>query len=188
MPRRSGASRIPDRKQETVKSLTRKLGDSRALILADFRGMTVKEITILRRELLKLEGELHVVKNRLLLKAVSGKPDELAKLCEGPVVALFGKGDPFGLLRILFEFVKQNEKPMVKGGVLEKEFFGSAALAQIAKLPSREVLLSQVASGILSPLSQFAYVLNGLIQKLVILLSEIQKLEGAKVPSSEGGV
>ena len=175
MAKRQGAARVLPEKEQFVKSLTEKLSRSRALILTDYRGMSVKEITEFRKRIRPHKGEYNVVKNRLFLRGLKEGNDKVQPYSEGPLALLTAEGDPYSVLKILYKFVKDTEKPKVKAGFLDKDFFEEGDLKKLSRLPSREELLAKVASGAQAPLAGFVFILNGFLQGFVNALNELKK-------------
>ncbi len=169
----------PD-KSEEVAALKARLDRSEAVILTDFRGLTVGEITILRSRLRSTGAEYRVVKNRLLRIAadavgIKGLEHEL----EGPTAAAFVRGDPVPAARAIQEFIRQYRKLAIKGGILAGAVIDDARARGLADLPDRAELLARVVGGIAAPLGGLAGVLSGLPRKLVRALDQIQKQRAA---------
>lgn len=170
-----GATQVKPEKVEFVKAIEEKLGRTRALILTDYRGMTVKEITEFRKSIRKEKGAYQVVKNRLFLRGLHAGKENVEPISDGPLAVLTAEGDPYNVLKLLYKFVKEIEKPVVKGGFLDNNFFGEGDLKKLSRLPSREELLAMVAGGALAPLSGCVGVLQGVLRKFVYALAEVQK-------------
>ncbi len=163
-------------KVSEVASIEERLKKSNAVILTDFRGLTVGELTALRARLREAGGEYRVVKNRLFgIAARAAGIDELGACIEGPTAAAFVDEDPGAVARILLEFTRQTRKLAVKGGILSGSVIDGAGARSLADLPTRPVLLARVAGGVAAPLSGLGGVLKGLPRALVIALEEIRK-------------
>ncbi len=163
-------------KVSEVASLEERLKKSNAVILTDFRGLTVGELTALRARLREAGGEYRVVKNRLFgIAARAAGIDELGACIEGPTAAAFVDEDPGAVARILLEFTRQTRKLAVKGGILSGSVIDGAGARSLADLPTRPVLLARVVGGVAAPLSGLGGVLKGLPRALVIALEEIRK-------------
>lgn len=167
-------------KIEEVAQLKTRLDSSEAVILTDFRGLTVGEITELRGRLRKLGAEYRVVKNRLLrIAAGAAGIVGLENQLEGPTAVTFISGDPVPAARVIQEFSRQSRKLTIKGGILAGAVIDDARTRVLADLPSRTQLLSQVVGGIAAPLSGLAGVLSGLPRKLVRALDQIREQRAA---------
>jgi large subunit ribosomal protein L10 len=149
-------------KEQLVNDLRDKLQGAKSLYYTDFTGLNVKRMTELRRRL-KREGiDYVVIKNTLALRAVneSGLVGERLK---GPTGLVLG-ADPVAAAKVLTDFAKENEqKPAVKGGLLEGKAIDPAQVKQLASLPSREQMLADLGAGLQSPMAAFVGALNGLL-------------------------
>jgi len=149
-------------KEQLVAELSGKLNNAQSLYYTDFTGLNVKRMTELRRRLKKAGVEYVVIKNTLALRAVneSGLVGETLK---GPTGLVVGK-DPVSAARVLTEFAKEFEdKPTVKGGLLQGKKIDNAQLKRLASLPSREQMLADLGAGMQSPMAAFVGALNGLL-------------------------
>ncbi len=153
-------------KEQLVTELRDKLTAAQSLYYTDFTGLNVKRMTELRRRLKKAGVEYVVIKNTLALRAVneSGLTGEPLK---GPTGLVVGK-DPVAAARILTEFAKEfEEKPAVKGGLLQGKKIDNAQLKRLASLPSREQMLADLGAGMQAPMAAFVGALNGLLYMFV---------------------
>jgi len=148
-------------KEQLVTELRDKLKSAQSLYYTDFTGLNVKRMTELRRRLKRVGVDYVVIKNTLALRAVneSGLVGETLK---GPTGLVVGK-DPVAAARILTEFAKEFEdKPSMKGGLLQGKAINNAQVKRMASLPSREQMLADLAAGMQSPMAAFVGALNGL--------------------------
>lgn len=149
-------------KEVLVTELSDKMKSAKALYYTDFTGLNVKRMTELRRRLRKAGVEYVVVKNTLALRAVN-ESGLTADRLRGPTGVVIGP-DPVAAAKILADFAKEFEqKPAVKGGMLEGKSLDSAQIARLATLPSREQMLADLGAGLQSPMSAFVGALNGLL-------------------------
>src|SRR5215208_4350215 len=166
-------------RQELVNELSQKIKGAQALYYTDFTGLNVKRMTDLRRRLRKAGVEYVVIKNTLALRAVneSGLVGERLK---GPTGLVFG-ADPVAAAKVLTDFAKENEqKPTVKGGLLEGKTVDAAQVKQLASLPSREQMLADLGAGLQSPMAAFVGALNGLLYMFAGALDALKsQREGA---------
>ncbi len=150
-------------------------------ILTDYRGLTVQEMTGLRRVLRQSGVDYKVVKNTLARLAVqrTGR-EELVGLFSGPVAIAFSDSDITVLAKLLAEHIKASKMSLaVKGGFIGDRLLTPEELKAIATLPPREVLLAKVVGGIQSPIYALVRCLNAPIQGMVgILQGRIRQLEG----------
>jgi large subunit ribosomal protein L10 len=166
-------------KEQLVSELKDKLTNAQSLYYTDFTGLNVKRMTELRRRLKRAGIEYVVIKNTLALRAVneSGLVGETLK---GPTGLVVGK-DPVSAAKVLTEFAKEFEdKPSVKGGLLQGKKIDNAQLKRLASLPSREQMLADLGAGMQSPMAAFAGALSGLLYMFVGALDALKtQREGA---------
>ncbi len=152
--------------------------------LVDFRGMKVVDATDLRRQIHKSQASLKVVKNTLALLATKGSPMEvLSDYFIGPTAIAYTSADPVSLAKILNTVSKENPNLIIKAGYLDGSLIEAKRIGDIANLPSKQTLQGQVVGLLASPLRRLVWVLNGTIQKFLVVLSEIQRNR----PESSGG-
>src|SRR6266550_3340391 len=147
-------------KEQLVTELRDKLTASQSLYYTDFTGLNVKRMTELRRRLKRAGVDYVVIKNTLALRAVN-ESGLVGTPLKGPTGLVVGK-DPVAA-RVLTEFAKEFEdKPAMKGGMLQGKAIDNAQLKRMASLPSREQMLADLAAGMQSPMAAFAGALSGL--------------------------
>jgi large subunit ribosomal protein L10 len=169
-----------DEKKQIVAELEQKLKSAKAAILADYRGIKVGDATDLRRTCRDAGVEYKVVKNTLTQIAAENVGfSELNELLAGPIAIAFGYEDPVAPAKVLMDFAKKNKKLEIKGGLIEGQVVGPAQIKNLADLPSREVLLSQVLRGFNGPLTNLCSVLQGPMRKLVYALQAVQEQKEA---------
>src|SRR3990167_6731698 len=170
---KKSASRI--KKEESVEALAEKLSRSQAVLLADYRGLNVAKSTELKKKLKENQAEMLIAKNTLLsLAAKKAGYDVPETELTGPTAAIFAYGDQITPLKDVAASIKAYELPKIKIGFLDKQLFAAEKLLELARLPSREVLLSQVVSSLNSPLYGLASVLNANLRNLVYALAQIK--------------
>ena len=163
-------------KTAEVEQLEAKLRAAGGVILTDFRGLTVGEITTLRGKLREAGVEYRVVKNTLFaLAAKSIGVQGLEAYLAGPTAAAFVGRDPVAAAKIIQEFIRQTRKLTIKGSVISGQAYNQARTKALADLPSREQLVAQVVGGIAAPLSGLAGTLSALPRKLVYALEQIRQ-------------
>jgi large subunit ribosomal protein L10 len=166
-------------KEQLVTELTEKLKGAKALYYTDFTGLNVKRMTDLRRRLRRAGVEYVVIKNTLALRAVNESGLAGTRL-KGPTGLVISR-DPVSGAKVLSDFAKENDqKPGIKGGLLDGKAIGVDQVKQLASLPSREQMLAQLAGGLQSPLAGFVGALNGLLYMFAGALDALRtQREGA---------
>src|SRR2546423_15624004 len=149
-------------KEQLVADLSGKLSNAQSLYYTDFTGLNVKRMTELRRRLKRAGVEYVVIKNTLALRAVN-ESGLVGETLQGPTGLVVGS-DPVSAARVLTEFAKEFEdKPTLKGGLLQGKAIDNAQLRRMASLPSREQMLADLGAGMQSPMAAFVGALNGLL-------------------------
>lgn len=148
------------RKVESVSEIKDRFSRASSVILADYRGLTVKELQELRGKLRETGAELRVYKNTLTQIAMRelAMPD-LGDLLDGPTAFLFAFGDPVAPAKALVDYTKEHKALEVKGGFIERSVTDAAGVKALAALPSREELIAKLAGSLAMPLGGFARVL-----------------------------
>ena len=149
-------------KEQLVIELKQKLESATALYYTDFTGLNVKRMTELRRRLRKANVEYVVIKNTLALRAVN-ESGLVADRLRGPTGLVVAR-DPITAAKLLQDFAKENDqKPKVKGGMLEGRSLAVEQVKKLASMPSREQMLADLGAGLQSPLAAFVGALNGML-------------------------
>jgi large subunit ribosomal protein L10 len=149
-------------KEQLVTELTTKIKGAKALYYTDFTGLNVKRMTDLRRRLKKAGIEYVVIKNTLALRAVNDSGLVGTRL-KGPTGLIVSR-DPVSAAKLLTDFAKENEqKPTVKGGMLEGVAIDEAQVKKLASMPSREQMLAELGASMQAPMAAFVGALNGLL-------------------------
>lgn len=150
-------------KESLVAEIREKLEGTAGIILADYRGLSVKEIQQLRRDLRDAGAETKVYKNSLAMIAVdeAGLPAELKEMLVGPSVFVFAGEDPVAPAKAMTNFAKLHEALEIKGGLVEGSIVDAKGMAAVAALPSREELVAKMLGTMLNPMSSLVRVLNG---------------------------
>ncbi len=166
------------RNTDQYQQISQAVNEASAVYLFDYRGIQANQFNLLRREIVKQGGQIKVVKNTLLKRALTLSSTSIHlddELLTQSTAALFATEDPITPLKAIIKFTKENEKGAIKTGIYQGQVLSQAKIDQLANLPSREVLVGQLVGLMISPLQRLANALNGNTQKLVIALSEIQK-------------
>jgi large subunit ribosomal protein L10 len=166
-------------KEQLVTELKDKIQGASAVYYTDFSGLNVKRMTELRRRLRRAGVEYVVIKNTLALRAVNESGLAGSRL-RGPTGIVVGK-DPVAAAKVLSDFAKENEqKPEVKGGLLDGRAIQPAQVQQLASIPPREQLLADLGAGFMSPMAAFAGAMNGLLYMFAGALDALKtQREGA---------
>jgi large subunit ribosomal protein L10 len=164
-------------KEAIVKDLADKLNKIKAVVFADYTGLSVAKITDLRRKLKAQDGELKVAKKTLIDLAFkkAGIKNVDTKKMAGQVAVVFGYQDEVAPAKVIHDFAKKEEKLKILGGILESRFIDAMSVANLAKLPSRQELLAKAVGSIAAPISGMVNVLQGNLRGLVQVLSQIKK-------------
>ena len=148
-------------KQPVIEEIAGQIKDAQAVVLVDYRGLTVEEDTKLRKELREAGVTYKVYKNTMIRFAAKGTEFEaLEANLEGPTALAVSKEDATAPARILAQFAKTADKLELKGGVVEGTYYDQKGIQVIATIPSREELLGKLLGSIQSPIANLARVLN----------------------------
>lgn len=148
-------------KVAVVAEVREKLGSAQAALLADYRGLTVKDFSALRQSLAAVGATVGIYKNTLVRFAARDLGlGDLEPLLTGPTAITFVEGDAAAAAKALRDFARTNPLLVVKGGLLGTKVVDAGAAKALADLPSREVLLSQIAGLLQAPLQQMANLLE----------------------------
>lgn len=166
-------------KKAAVEELKNELTASTAAIAADYRGLTVSEISAVRRALRGQGITYRVVKNRLAkIAANEAGRAELTELLDGPTALAMGTGDEVTLARTFLDAIRPYRTVVVRGAVLGNRRIDAASVTRLATLPPREVLLGQLAGGIISPLATIASLLAAPLRNLGYALTQLAERKG----------
>ena len=166
-------------KQQLVVELTDKIKGAKALYYTDFTGLNVKRMTELRRRFRKAGVEYVVIKNTLALRAINDSGLTGTRL-RGPTGVVVSR-DAVAAAKLLTDFAKENDqKPAVKGGLLDGAVIDEAQVKKLASMPSREQMLAELGAGLMSPMAAFVGALNGMLYMMVGALEALRtQKEGA---------
>ena len=163
----------------SVKELSVKLDKAKAIYFTDYLGLDVVSVTKLRKNFVEKDVEFTVAKNTLIkLAAKEVGISGVDKFLEGPTAIAFGYEDPTDPARVIKEFLKDFDKPSVKGMIFDGEIFTSDQFDKIANLPSKEQLLSKLVGMLNSPMSKLSSTLNGSVSGLLGRLTQLNSKKG----------
>jgi large subunit ribosomal protein L10 len=168
-------------KERIVEELASELGSAETLIVADYRGLTNKQIEALRDQLIPLGGRFRIVKNTLTRRAAEkAGADALLVMLEGPTAIAFieSSGDPAAVAKALAATAKETNVLALRGGLLEGKTLSGAEVDRLATLPSTDVLRGQVVGAIVAPLTQLLGLVSAPLRDLHGLIeARIEQLE-----------
>ena len=155
------SEKILNQKKEEVKKLAKRMKEAKLILLTDYRGINVTDDTTLRKDLRNANATYDVIKNNITRRAlaecgIEGLEDKL----EGPTAVVMSNEDYLEPSKVIYNFSKDNEFYQIKGGVIEGKVMTAEEVITLAKLPSRETLLSMLAGALLGNISKVAVALN----------------------------
>ncbi len=168
-------------KQDTVEVLRRSIGSQNGAVVAEFKGLTVAEMTVLRKKLRDVNAEFRVVKNTLM--RLAAKDLDFARLNEhfnGPTAVALTHGDPIALAKAMKDYAATSPKIRLKAGLFEGKVLGAKEIESLAEVPPRPVLLGRLAGGLASSLVRLAGVLSGPQRKLAYALQAVHDQRSAQ--------
>lgn len=152
---------ILKQKETEVKALAEKFKEAKVILLTDYRGINVSDDTMLRNDIRKANAEYKIIKNNIIKRALDlNGESELDSLLEGPTAVVIGNEDYLEPAKVIYNFTKKNEFYKIKGGVIEGKVMTAEEIITLAKLPSKETLLSMLAGSLLGTISKFAVALD----------------------------
>jgi len=158
-------------KVESVEALKERLGTAKTVVLTEYRGLSVQQLSDLRKQLKGAAAEYKVVKNRLARLAVKGSAlDALGVHLKGPTGLVFTEQDPVAVAKALQAFVKTNPKLQIKLGLVEGKVVQPAELKALADLPSKGQLRSQLVGALQGPMAQLVSLLQAPPREIVYVL------------------
>ncbi len=169
-------------KERLIEQTRASLEGVRGIFLADFSGMTVESLSLLRKKCRNEQVQFRVIKNTLLKRAFNARGiTDLDPYLAGPTGVVFSTASEVSPARILADFAKAHERPRIKAAVVEGRLFDDKQVAQLAALPSREVLMSQVLGTVIAPMTTLLGAINALLSAPAALASA---LEAKRNPTS----
>lgn len=163
-------------KAAKVEELAEQVKGSTAMLLADYRGLTVAEARELRNGLREAGARYEVVKNTLMIRAADeAGAAELKELLEGPTAIAFCPEDAVGAAKVLVKYAKDFKPLDIKGGVLEGKVIDVEKIKFLASLPPKDVIMAQMLGVLQSPARGLVTVLAGTVQGLVTVLTRVQE-------------
>ena len=152
-------------KEAVISEVTSLAAKAQTLVIAEYRGITVADMTKLRAEARKQSVSLSVLKNTLARRAVAGSQfDVVADQMTGPLIYGFSE-DAIAAAKVVADFAKTNDKLVIRAGAFDGKALDANGVKQLASIPSKEVLLAQLCGLLMSPISRTAVVLGALAAK-----------------------
>jgi len=173
--------KVLEEKKQVVAEITEKVNKAQGMVLVDYRGLKVDEVTELRRKCREAGVDYKVYKNTMMRFAFEEAGlEEFNQYLTGPNAIAFGFEDPIQAAKITYEFAKKHKELEIKAGIVDGKIISTAEVENLASLPSKEVLIAQVLGGLNAPIAGFANVLQGTIRKLVYALNGVIEKQEAQ--------
>ena len=148
-------------KEAKVNELADSIKNSKLVLLVNYRGITVADDTKLRKDLREANGQIKVIKNNIIKRALdANKESGLDDVLEGPTAIVSSTEEYLQPLKAVYKFTKDHENYKIKGGIIEGEIKSVEEILTLAKLPSREELLAKLAGSLLGTISKLAVALD----------------------------
>ena len=163
-------------KKTVVAEIKDRFDRAQGVVIVNYSGLTVAEVTELRRQFRKENVEYKVLKNRLVGRAAKEAGIEgLDEYLEGTSAFAFGYDDPVAAARVASDFAKKNNKVQIKAGVVDGKVFDAKMVEDLAKLPAKEVLVAKLLGSLNAPITGLVTVLNGPARGLAVALNAIRE-------------
>jgi len=164
-----------EQKQKIIEDLKEKIAKQKAMILVDFTGLKVKDLSNLRKKLKAADNELKIAKKTLLELSLKRASLEIEmKKLKGEIALVFGYKEEVSPAKIVYQFSQENPNLKILGGFLENKYREAEEIIALAKLPTREELLTKLVDSISAPISNLMNVLQGNLRDLIYILSQIK--------------
>ncbi|MDR7871666.1 MAG: 50S ribosomal protein L10 [Tissierellaceae bacterium] len=167
-------------KTQNIEEIKEKIKNAESVVLVDYRGLNVEQLTELRSQYRSAGIEYKVYKNTMMRFAFKDSGlEEFNEFLKGPSAIAFGYEDPVSAAKITAEFAKKHDKLEIKAGIVDGKVIDVKGVNDLAELPPREVLIAQALGGLNAPIQGFANVLQGTIRSLAIVLNAIAEEKAA---------
>ena len=155
------SEKILEQKKKEVSELAERIKEAKVVLLTDYRGINVADVTSLRNDLRNAKAEYTVIKNNITRRALAEIGVEgLDEQLEGPTAVIMTEEDYLEPTKAIYNFTKDHDFYKIKGGVVEGKVMSAEEIITLAKLPSREQLLSMLAGALLGNISKLAVALD----------------------------
>ena len=160
------SEKILNQKKKEVSELAEKMKEAKIILLTDYRGINVSDVTKLRAELRNSKSEYRVIKNNITRRALAEAGIEgLDNLLEGPTAVIMNNENYLETAKAIYNYSKDNDFYKIKGGVIDGKVMTAEEIITLAKLPSKETLLSMLAGALLANISKLAVALDQVKQQ-----------------------
>ena len=155
------SEKIIEQKKKEVSELAAKINEAKVVLLTDYRGINVADVTKLRADLRNTNSEYKVIKNNIIKRALDANGESgLDDLLEGPTAIVIGTEDYLEPSKVIYNFSKNNEFYKIKGGIIEGKVMTAEEIITLAKLPSRQELMAKLAGALLGNITKLAVALD----------------------------
>ena len=155
------SEKILKQKEESVNNLAAELKESTLILLVDYRGISVEDVTKLRKDVREANAEYRVIKNNIIRRALNANGENgLDSLLEGPTALITSNEDYLAPTKAIYNFAKNNDFYKIKGGIIDGKVMTAEEIITIAKLPSRQELLAKLAGALLGNITKLAVALD----------------------------
>jgi len=163
-----------EEKKEVVAEISARLAKAQAVVIAEYRGLPVEQITVLRSQARASGVYLRVLKNSLARRAVQGTPfEKLSDQMVGPLA--YGiSDDPVAAAKVLHTYAKGNDKLVIKGGAMPNQLMTAKEVGNLATLPGREELLAKLLGTMQAPIAKFVQTLNEVPSRFVRTVAAVR--------------
>ncbi len=162
-------------KTEKIDAIKSKIDKAQVAVVTEYKGLSVEEITDLRRQLQKDGGDYMVTKNTLAKLAVKGTDFEvLSDSFKGPIALAFGFEDQVSPAKVLSKFIKDTKKGVILGAAMDGKLLSAAETEALAKLPSKEELIAKILGSVNSPATGIANSLNAVLSQLTRAMAAVR--------------
>ncbi|SHJ84787.1 LSU ribosomal protein L10P [Dethiosulfatibacter aminovorans DSM 17477] len=171
---------IIEQKKQIIQEILEKIEKAQSVVLVDYRGLNVEEVSELRNKYREAGVEYKVYKNNMMKFAFKEAGLEaFNEYLKGPSAIAFSMEDAVSAAKVTSEFAKANDKLEIKAGIVDGDIIDVEGVKALASIPSREVLIAKVLGGLNAPISGFANVLQGNMRNLVYALNQIAEQKQA---------
>jgi large subunit ribosomal protein L10 len=165
-------------KQDLVKEINDRFKANPTVMVIEYKGLSVKEMQRIRRQLKRAKAEFRVVKNSLLrIASKETGIERINDLFEGPTAVAICDDDPASVAKVFVDAMKAYPAVRLKGGVVDGKVIGSEEVTRLSRLPSKEVLLSQFVGMLTNPIANFMGVLTELQRSLLYVLNSLKEVK-----------
>jgi large subunit ribosomal protein L10 len=168
-------------KENVVAELGATIDRANATLYTDYRGLTVADVTALRKKLREVDAEYHIVKNTLFKLAAKDKLPlaDLEPFLVGPTAIGFAKGDAVAATKTLLEFMKDHKQMSLKAGIVDGKIYNPAQVTELSKLPPKEQIIAQILGALDAPASNLVGILDAVTADLVFTIEAVAQQKAA---------